>query len=183
MVRQTHSGFCTGGPSAVVCVCRRNCVVGKLPCSALTFVCALAETDCGALATTHLCRLFFHAPVWLDGPWRRHSLKRRLHHEDAMAARTKPHKRAFWTLHLVHKAAQKISHNSKSNSIFLWSHNSVGYKVRSSRPSAGKFLASSHARDNVESRPPWRTPSCNSLGNHLQQQKSTTFENVYVQRE
>ena len=35
-VRQTHNVFfLTGGPSAVVCVCRRKCVVGKLSCDAL----------------------------------------------------------------------------------------------------------------------------------------------------
>ena len=72
--------------------------MGKLPCNALAFVWALAQTDYQALAT-HLCRLFFHVSVWLDGPWRRHSLKGRQHHEDAMAAKTKrPNKRAFWTL-------------------------------------------------------------------------------------
>ena len=44
-------------------------------------------------------RLFFHVSFWLDGPWRRHSLKRRQHHEDAMAARTeRPKNRAFWTV-------------------------------------------------------------------------------------
>ena len=31
---------------AVVFVYRRKCVVGKLPCNALAFVCALAQTDC-----------------------------------------------------------------------------------------------------------------------------------------
>ena len=83
----------------VVCVCRRKCVVGKLPCNAVAFEWALAQTDSHALATTHLCRLFFHVNVWLDGPWRRHSFKRRQHHEDAMAARRKrPTKRVFWTL-------------------------------------------------------------------------------------
>ena len=82
--RRTSSVFFTGGPSAVVCVCRRKCVVGKLLCDALAFVWALAQTKCSALATTHLCRLFFHVNVWLDRPWRRHSFKRRQHHEDAM---------------------------------------------------------------------------------------------------
>ena len=39
VVLQTHSVFFFfGGPSAVVCVCRRKCVVGKLPCNALVFV-------------------------------------------------------------------------------------------------------------------------------------------------
>ena len=168
----------------MVCVCRRKCAVGKLPCNALTFVWALAQKDCEALATTHLCRLFFHVNVWLHGPWRRHSFKRRQHHEDAMEARTRrPNKRAFWTLPFgtiwqsfflcarLPEGGQKKIAKLKSNSIFQWSHNSVGYKVRSSRPSAGKFLASPHARDDVEPRPPWRTPLCNSLGNHLQQQK------------
>ena len=69
------------------------------------------------------------------------------------------------------KAGKQKSQNSKVVAFFLWSHNSVGCKVRSSRPSAGKFLVSSHARDDLEPRPPWRTPSCNSLGNHLQQRK------------
>ena len=41
VVMQTHNGFSTGVPSAVVFVCRRKCVAGKLPCNALTFVCAL----------------------------------------------------------------------------------------------------------------------------------------------
>ena len=186
--QQTHSGFFfTGGPSAVVCVCRCKCVVGKLPCNALAIVWALAQTDCQAFATTHLCRLFFHVNVWLDGPWRRHSFKRRQHHEDAMAARTKrPNKRAFWTLPFgtiwqslflctrLPEGRQKAPKNSKSNGIFFWSHNSVGCKVRSSRPSAGKFLASPYAHDDVEPTPLWRTPSCKSLGNHLQQKKSTT---------
>ena len=76
VVRQTHSVVFTGGPTAVVFVCRRTCVVGKLPCNALTFVQALAQTDFEALATTHLCRLFVHVSVWLNGPWRRHSFKR-----------------------------------------------------------------------------------------------------------
>ena len=77
VVWQTHSGIFAVGPSAVVLVCRRMCVVGKLPCNVLTFVCALALTDCQAFATTHLCRLFVHKSVWLDGPWRRHSFNRR----------------------------------------------------------------------------------------------------------
>ena len=29
-----------------LCVCRRTCVVGKLPCNVLAFVWALAQTDC-----------------------------------------------------------------------------------------------------------------------------------------
>ena len=185
MVRQTHSGCFTGGRSAVVCVFRRKCVVGKLPCNALAFVWALAQTDCQALATSHLGRLFFHVNVWMDGPCRRHSFKRRQHHEDAVAARTKrPNKRAFWTspfgttwqslflcARLPEGRQKNKSQNSKSNRIFLCSHNSAGCKVRSTRASVGRFLASPHARDDVEPRPPWRTPSCDSLGNHLQQQK------------
>ena len=51
----------------------------------------------------------------------------------------------------------------KNKSIFQRSHNSVGYKARSSRPSVGKFLANPHARNDVEPRPPGRTPSWNSL--------------------
>ena len=104
--------FFTGGLSAVVGVCRRKCVVGKLPCNALTFVCALAQTDCCALATTHLCRLFLHVSVWLDGPWRRHTFKRRQHHEVAIAGRTKrPNKDfAIWddtaVILTVYKAAE-----------------------------------------------------------------------------
>ena len=67
VVRQTHSVFFTGGPSAVVCVCRRKCVVGKFPCNALAFVRALAQPDCQALATTDLCRLFVHVMFgWTD---------------------------------------------------------------------------------------------------------------------
>ena len=46
------------------------------------------------------------------------------------------------------RSAKKKAQNSKSNSIFLRSHNSVGCKVRSSRPSAGRFLASPH-RDHL----------------------------------
>ena len=133
-VVQTHSVFFT-----VVCVCRRKCVVGKLPCNAVAFEWALAQTDCHALATTHLCRLFFHVNVWLDGPWRRHSFKRRQHHEDAMAARRKrPKKRVFWTLPCgtiwqsffcaqgCPKAGKKKIAKLKSKRIFIWSHNSVG---------------------------------------------------------
>ena len=74
----------------------------------------------------------------------------------------------------VYKAARrtaKKTQNSKSSNMFPWPHNSVGYKVRSSRRSAERFLASPHARDDVEPRTPWRTPSCKSLGNHLQQLK------------
>ena len=57
LVRQTHRFFFfTGGPSAVVRVCRRTCVVEKLPCNVLAFVWALAQTDCKALATTHVKR-------------------------------------------------------------------------------------------------------------------------------
>ena len=83
-----------------VFVCRRHCVVGKLLCNALTFVCALSQADCWALATTHLRRLFVHVYIWLDGPWHHH-LKRRQHQEDAVAARTMgPNKWAFWTLPL-----------------------------------------------------------------------------------
>ena len=69
------------------------------------------------------------------------------------------------------KAGKKNLKTQKSNCIFLRSHNSVGHKVTSSRPSAGKFLTSPHARDDVEPRPPRRTPSFKSLDNHLQQQK------------
>ena len=89
VVRQTHSDVFTGGPSAVVFVCRRKCVVGKLPVILSPFVCALARTYCKALATTDLRRHFVHVYVWLEGPWRRHSIKRRQHHEDTIAARTK----------------------------------------------------------------------------------------------
>ena len=89
--------FFAGGPSAVVCVCRRKCVVEKCPAT---------RSPSGGACTDRLLSPCHHAPVssllprnWLDGPWRRHSFKRRQHHEDAMAARTKrPNKRAFWTL-------------------------------------------------------------------------------------
>ena len=89
------------------------------------------------------------------------------------------------------KAGKKECKKSKSNSIVLWSHNSVGYKVRSSRPSSGRFQASPHARDDVDrTETPWQTPSCNSLGSHLQQQKKhheqtltlPVLENVHMQR-
>ena len=53
MVKQTHSSF-SGGPSAVVFACRRRCVVGKLPCDALNFVCA---------CTDRLLRPCHHPPV------------------------------------------------------------------------------------------------------------------------
>ena len=72
-VKGNAQRFFTGWPSVVVFVCLQKCVVGKLPCNVLAFVWALAQTDCKALATTHLCRLFVHVSVWLDGPWRRHS--------------------------------------------------------------------------------------------------------------
>ena len=88
----------------------------------------------------------------------------------------KPSKRAFWTFAMWDDMAviflcARLPEGRPKKKKNLWSHNAVGFQVRSSRPSAGKFLASPHARDNIEPRPPWRTPSCNSLGNHLQQQK------------
>ena len=85
VVRQTRSGFFCWA----VFACRRKCAVGKLPRDALTFMCAVAQADCKALATTDLCRLFVHENVWLVGPWHRHSFKRRQHHEDAVEAKTK----------------------------------------------------------------------------------------------
>ena len=41
VVRQTHSVFFSGGPRAVVCVCRRKCVVGSCP--------ATRSPSCGRL--------------------------------------------------------------------------------------------------------------------------------------
>ena len=72
------------------------------------------------------------------------------------------------------KASKKKSQNSKSRSVFLWSHHPVGHKVKSSRPSAGTCPTSLHARDGVEQRPPVRNPACNLSSNHLQYQRSTT---------
>ena len=62
--RVVRQAFSSGVPSAAVCVWRRKCVVGKLPCNALAFVWRFAQTDCQALAC--------HPPVSirLDGPWR-----------------------------------------------------------------------------------------------------------------
>ena len=76
----------------------------------------------------------------------------------------------------VEKAARRQKKNSKlkNNSVFQWSHISVGHKVRSSRLSAGKFPTSRHALDDVEKRPLLPTPACRRPGNHLQHQKSTT---------
>ena len=126
-------------------------------------------------ATTHLCRLFFDVNVWFDGPWRRHSLKRRQHHEDAMAARTTkgPNKQAFWTLPCgTMWKSFLLSPKSKSDSVFLWSHNSLGHKARCSRPSCKKLPTSVHTRDDVEQTPPLRTPACNRSDNHLQHKKT-----------
>ena len=167
VVRQTHSAFFTGGPSAVVCVSRRKCVVGKLRCNALAL--ALGQTDCYALATTHhLCRLFVHVSVWLDRPHSPQTAptpRRCDGSKDKKTKQTSVLDFAIWTIWQsislctrLPEGRQKTSQNSKSNSTSPRSHDSVGYKVRSSRPSAGKFEASPHARDDVEQRPPWRTP-------------------------
>ena len=43
---------------------------------------------------------------------------------------------SFFQCTRLPEGGQKKSQNSKINSIFLWSHNSVGFQVRSSRPSA-----------------------------------------------
>ena len=144
VVQQTHSVFFC---FTVVCVCHRKCVVGKLPCNAVAFEWALAQTDCHALATTHLCRLFFHVNVWLDGPWRRHSFKRRQHHEDAMAARRKrPKKRVFWTLpcgtiwqsfFCAQGCPKADKKNRKTQKVKAFSYGRTiqwAFKVRSSRP-------------------------------------------------
>ena len=71
-------------------------------------------------------------------------------------------KRAFWTLpfgtisqsfFLCTKLQKKPAKKSRKLKVKAFSYGrTVGYKVRSSRPSAGKFLASPHARD-VEPRP------------------------------
>ena len=55
MVRQTHSGFFTGGPSAVVFVCRRNC-----PCNAHHRVSACTDR------LSSPC-VFLHVTALLDG--------------------------------------------------------------------------------------------------------------------
>ena len=108
----------------------------------------------------------------------RHSFKRRQHHDNQ-----------FFYVQCYQKAGKK-SQDPKSNSIVLRSRNSADYKVRSSRSSVGKFLTSPHARDDVSSRPSWRTPSCKSLDNQLQKQKKhneqivtqTVFEKCSMQR-
>ena len=114
-------------------------------------------------------RLFFHVNVWLDGPWRRHSFKRRQHREDAMAART-CHLGRYDSHFSVHKAARrpaKQKSQNLSNSVFLWSHNQVGQKV-------GTFMASPHARYDVQRRPPLRTLVCTLSSNQKQDQKKNT---------
>ena len=184
MVRQTHSGFLLVGqvPLYACAVARvlwesRSPLCGRLHRQTVK---PLPAPTCVVSSSTDLFGSF-------DGPWRQHSFKQRQHHEDAIAARTKKTKQtsvlnfAIWddmaVIVSVHKAARRPAKKSKNlkkqKHHFLWSHNSVGFYVRSSRPSSGKFQASLHARDDVEQRPPWRTPSCNSLGNHLQQQSTT----------
>ena len=125
---------------------------------------------------------------WTD-PWRRHSFKRRQHHEDAMAAKTKKTKQtsaldfAIWDgmaviFFSVQNAARRPAKTNrktqKLKAFYCGRTIQWPIKVRSSRPSAVKFLASPHARDDVESRPPWRAPSRNCMGNHSKQQRSTT---------
>ena len=76
------------------------------------------------------------------------------------------------------KAGQKkIEKLKKQKHFHMVAHNSVGCKVRSSRPSAGKFLESPHARDDVEPRPPWRTPSCNEFGQSFAKNKKAPRTN------
>ena len=47
-------------------------------------------------------------------------------------------------------------------------------------PNAGKFLASPHARDDVEQRPPLRTPACNqSFATHASGGMGTVYMTVF----
>ena len=82
----------------------------------------------------------------------------------------------------LHEDGQKESQKLKNVKAF--SHGrTLQWAIRSDDPDPvlGSFWqVRTHARDDVEPRPPWRTPSCNSLGNHLQQQKEH-FEQTVAQ--
>ena len=172
MVRQTHRVFFLVGQVPLYACAVASALWKSCPATRSPSCERLHRQTWSAAATTDLCQLFVHVSFWLDGPWRRHNFKRRQLHEDAIAARTKrPNKKSvldtatwddtgshFYCVHGCPKAGKK-SKNSESKSIFLWSRNPVGYKLRSSRPSAGKFPGSPHAHDDVQPRPPWRTPS------------------------
>ena len=128
VVKQTDSVFYWWAPSAVVFVCTDRLVS---PCP------------------THLRHLFVRVSVSLDGPWHRHSLKRRQHNEDAIEAKTKRPKKKFRNLgrygsHLFcaqgcPKAGKKKNCTTcvSLKNILLRSHNSVRHRVRSSRPTSG----------------------------------------------
>ena len=113
--------------------------------------------------------------------------RRRGHSEDQRAKQTSVLDFAIWddmevifSVKRLLQGDQKRTQNARSKSVFPWSHNSVGHKVRSSRPSAGKLPTSLHARDDA--------PTCNR--NHVQHRKKhheqTLFKqylkNVHMQR-
>ena len=147
--------------------------MGKLPCNALPLrVARLHRT--GLVSPCHhppASSLRPTCPVWLDGPWRRHSLKRRQHHEDAIAARTTGTKQMS-VLDFAHlgtigqvifvcaqgypKAGKKkIAKTQKVGAFFLWSH--IQWAMRSDRPDPpGGFPASPHARDECRIETSWR---------------------------
>ena len=163
---------------AVESVLWESCPVTRSPsCASLHRQTAkpLPPSTCVVSSPTYLF-------CWTDGPSRLQAAPTPRSCDRSKDKRTKQMsvlKTAIWddmaVIFTVYQAprkhAKKKTQKLKSNGIFLRSHNSVGYEVRSSGPSAGKNLASPHARDDVEPRPPLRTSSCNKLGKH---QKSTT---------
>ena len=123
----------------------------KLPCNTLTVVWAPAQTDCQCRACLRPrdCSVGrtmtpSQAPIGANytNMWSQQGKK-----DQTSERRGLCHLGRF-------ESCLKVG---KSKAV-LWSHILAGHKFTSSWPDASKFPASPHARDDVEQRPPLRTP-------------------------
>ena len=188
-MRQTYSVFfhwwakcrCIRVPSKVCC--GTNCpVTGSPSCERLhrQTVKPLPPTTCVVSSSTYPSGGTQHGAVTAsNGACTTKMLSQQRQKDQIRHSRTLPLATILKLFLLFKQAARRlvkknIRIRSKSNHVFLWSDNSVGHKVRSSRPSARKFTTSPHGLDDVEKRPPLRTPACNHSGNQLQHRQSNT---------